>query len=85
MGLILPAEMGLMKTVRIKTSEDAVLNAANWLRQHLDRPDYEWIEPDFEQYFGCRIVREPLEDFVFGKVYVEFDEQDAVAFVLRWS
>ena len=74
-----------MSTVRIRTDQDAVLNAAEWLRRHLAVPDYEIIEPQFEQHFGCRIVRAPPDDFVFGKVYVEFDEQTAALFVLRWA
>lgn len=74
-----------MKTVRLTAQEGPVLNAAVWLREHLAVPDYEIIEPQFEQHFGCRIVRAPPEDFVFGEVYVEFDEQAAALFVLRWS
>jgi hypothetical protein len=74
-----------MSTVRIRTDQDAVLNAAEWLRQDLAVPDYEIIEPQFEQHFDCRIVRAPPDDFVFGEVYAEFDEQTAALFVLRWS
>ena len=85
MGLILPAEMGLMKTVRLTAQDGPVLNAAVWLREHLSVPDYEIIEPQFERYFGCRVVREPPDDRVYGRVYAEFDEQDATLFVLRWS
>lgn len=74
-----------MTTVRIKTDQDAVLNAAEWLRQHLNTPDYDSVDTEFEQYFGCRVVRAPPNDFVFGEVYVEFDEQTAALFLLRWS
>lgn len=75
----------VMTTVRIKTSKAAVLNAAQWLREHLNVPYYENLEPQFEQHFGCRIVRAPPDDFVLGEVYAEFDEQAAALFVLRWS
>ena len=74
-----------MTLVRIKANQDAVLNAAEWLRQHLNTPDYEAVDTDFEQHFGCRVVREPPDDFVFGEVYAEFDEQAAAMFLLRWS
>ena len=77
--------MGLVKTVRLTAHEGPVLNAAHWLREHLSVPDYEIIEPQFEQHFGCRVVRDPSDDFVYGRIYVEFDEQAAVEFVLRWS
>ena len=85
MGCILPAEMGLMKTVRLTAQEGSVLNAAVWLREHLAVPDYDSVDTEFEQYFGCRVVREPPDDRVYGKIYVEFDEQSAALFVLRWS
>lgn len=74
-----------MSLVRIRTDQDAVLNAAEWLRQHLNTPDYESIDHEFEQHFGCRIRRAPPDDFVFGEVYAEFDEQTAALFLLRWS
>lgn len=74
-----------MKTVRIAAHEGSVENAAQWLRHHLAVSDYEIIEPQFEQHFGCRVVRDPFDDFVYGRIYVEFDEQAAVEFILRWS
>lgn len=74
-----------MTRVRLSGRDPAVIKAAEWLRRSLGRPDYEWIEPDFEQHFACSILREPPDDFVFGEVYAEFDEQSAVAFLLRWS
>lgn len=74
-----------MTTVRLKADQGAVLNAAEWLRQHLNTPDYNSVDTEFEQHFGCKIRREPPDDFVYGKIYAEFDEQAAVAFLLRWS
>ena len=77
--------MGLVKTVRLAADIGPVENAAQWLREHLAVSDYEIIEPQFEQHFGCRVVRDPADDFVYGRIYVEFDEQAAVEFILRWS
>lgn len=74
-----------MKTVRLAAHEGPVLNAAHWLREHLAVPDYEIIEPQFEQNFGCRVVRDPSDDWVYGRVYAEFDEQAAVLFALTWG
>lgn len=74
-----------MTTVRLTAQEGPVLNAAEWLRQHLAIPDYNSADTEFEQYFGCRVVRAPPDDFVFGEVYAEFDEQTAALFLLRWS
>lgn len=75
----------VMKTVRLAANVGPVENAAHWLRRHLNIPDYENLEPEFEKYFGCRVVRDPSDDFVYGRIYVEFDEQAAVEFILRWS
>ncbi len=63
-----------------------VLNAAQWLRQHLDIPKYENMEPQFEEYFNCKVVRDPAHDLVYGKIFAVFDcEQDATMFILKWS
>lgn len=63
-----------------------VLNAAQWLRQHLNIPEYETMERQFEEYFRCRVVREPPHDLVYGKIFAVFDcEKDANWFILRWS
>ena len=63
-----------------------MLNAAVWLREHLDMPKYETLEPVFAEYFNCQIVREddPHQRHIF-KVYAEFDESEATWFLLRWS
>ena len=74
------------KLVCLPADRGPVLNAAVWLRQHLDIHDYETMEPQFEEYFRCRVVREPPHDFVYGRVYAVFDcEQDASCFILKWS
>lgn len=68
-----------MKKVKIPGWEKPAINAARWLRQHRNIPEYEVLEDAFAEYFNCRIIREPLE------VYAEFDEADATMFLLRWS
>ena len=75
-----------MNRVRLPGWEGPVLNAAIWLRQHLDIPKYENIEPVFSKYFNCVVIQEfdPDNHFTF-KVYVEFDEPAATMFILRWS
>jgi len=75
-----------MNTVRLPGWEGPVLNAAVWLRQHLNIPEYEKLEPLFAKYFNCTVIQEfdPDNNFIF-KVYVEFDEQDATMFILRWG
>lgn len=75
-----------MKTVRLPAQDrnGAVYKAAQWLRQYLNTPDYESIDSQFERHFQCRIVRDPPNDFVFGKMYAEFEESEAVTFLLRW-
>jgi hypothetical protein len=78
--------VGFVKTVRLAADIGSVENAAHWLREHLAVSDYEIIEPQFEEHFGCRVVRDPADDFVYGRIYVEFDDEQAAAlFVLRWS
>jgi hypothetical protein len=63
-----------------------VQKAAVWLREHLDIPDYETIESQFEEYFNCKVIRDPPHDVVYGKIYAVFEcEQDANWFILRWS
>ena len=74
------------RLVCLPAHKGPVLNAAQWLRQHLDIPDYETVESQFEEYFRCRVVREPPHDLVYGRIFAVFDcEQDATMFVLRWS
>lgn len=74
------------RLVCLSAHEGPVMNAAVWLRQHLDIPEYETMEKHFEEYFGCRVVREPPHDLVYGKIFAVFDcEKDANWFILRWS
>ena len=74
------------RLVCLPADRGPVLNAAVWLRQHLDIPDYETMEDAFGKYFKCKVIREPSHDLVHGRVYAVFDsEQDASWFILRWS
>ena len=74
------------RLVCLPADQGPVLNAAQWLRQHLDIPDYETMESQFEEYFNCKVVREPPHDLVYGRVYAVFDsEQDAAWFIMKWS
>ena len=74
------------KLVCLPADRGPVLNAAQWLRQHLDIPDYETMEPQFEEYFNCKVVRIPPHDLVYGQIFAVFDsEQDASWFILKWS
>jgi len=74
------------RLVCLPADQGPVLNAAVWLRQHLDIPKYENMESQFEEYFNCKVVREPPHDLVYGRVYAVFDsEQDANWFALRWA
>ena len=74
------------KLVCLLADQGPVLNAAVWLREHLDIPDYETMESQFEEYFNCKVVREPPHDLVYGRVYAVFDsEQDAAWFIMKWS
>lgn len=75
-----------MNRVRLPGWEGPVLNAAVWLRQHLDMPKYETLEPAFSKYFNCVVIQEfdPDNRNIF-KVYVEFDEPAATLFILQWT
>ena len=74
------------RSVCLPADQGPVLNAAQWLRQHLNIPDYETMESQFEEYFNCKVVREPPHDLVYGRVYAVFDsEQYANWFILRWA
>ena len=74
------------RSVCLPADQGAVLNAAQWLRQHLDIPEYETMEKHFAEYFGCKVVREPPHDLVYGRIFAVFEhEQDATMFILRWS
>ena len=74
------------RLVCLPADQGPVLNAAVWLREHLDIPAYETMESQFEEYFRCRVVREPPHDLVYGRVYAVFDsEQDTNWFILRWA
>ena len=76
----------MTRLVCLPAHKGPVLNAAQWLRQHLDIPDYETVESQFEEYFRCRVVREPPHDLVYGRIFAVFEhEQDATMFILRWS
>ena len=74
------------RLVCLPADQVPVQNAAQWLRQHLNIPDYETMEPQFEEYFNCKVVRDPPHDLVYGKIYAVFDsEQDAAWFIMKWS
>lgn len=75
-----------MNKVRLPGWEGPVLNAAVWLREHLDMPKYETLEPVFAEYFNCAVIRDydPNNHNIY-KVYAEFDEKAATLFILRWS
>lgn len=77
-----------MDKVRLPGWNGPVLNAARWLRGHLDIPEYEVIEDRFCKYFNCEIEQvmmdSPNQTFPLY-TYAVFKEQDAVMFVLRWS
>lgn len=74
------------KLVCLSADRGPVYNAATWLREHLDIPDYETMESQFEEYFNCKVVREPPHDLVHGRIYAVFDsEQDTSWFILKWS
>ena len=74
------------KLVCLPADRGPVLNAAQWLRQHLDIPKYENMESQFEEYFNCKVVRDPAHDLVHGRIYAVFDsEQDASWFIMKWS
>jgi len=76
----------MTRLVCLPAHKGPVLNAAIWLRQHLDIPEYETMERQFEEYFRCRVVREPPHDLVYGKIFAVFDcDRDANWFILRWS
>ena len=73
------------RSVCLPADQGAVLNAAQWLRQHLDIPDYETMDSQFEEYFNCKVVRIPPHDLVYGQIFAVFDsEKDAMLFILRW-
>jgi hypothetical protein len=75
------------KKVKIPGWEKPAVNAARWLRQHKNIPEYEVLEDAFAEYFNCRIIREPLDgwDYACVEVYAEFDEDEATMFLLRWA
>ena len=74
------------RLVRLSADRGPVYKAAVWLRKHLDIPDYETMEPQLEEYFNCKVVREPPHDLVYGKIFAVFDsEQDAAWFIMKWS
>ncbi len=74
-----------MTTVRLPAQSQPVLRATIWLREHLARPDYESIDDDFAEYFGCRVVRGLSERPHTNMTYVDFDAKAATMFLLRWS
>ena len=74
------------RSVCLPANRGAVLNAAVWLRKHLDIPDYETMDSQFEEYFNCKVVRIPPHDLVYGQIFAVFDsEKDASWFILKWS
>jgi hypothetical protein len=74
-----------MTAVRLPAQSQPVLRATVWLRAHLARPDYESIDDDFAEYFGCRVTRGLSERPHTNMTYVEFDKAAAIMFLLRWS
>lgn len=76
----------MSRLVCLPANTGPVLNAAQWLRQHLNIPEYETMESQFEEYFNCKVVREPPHDLVYGRVYAVFEHgEDVTMFILRWS
>jgi len=74
------------RLVRLPADRGPVLNAAIWLRDNLDIPANETISDAFGKHFNCRIVREPIPDSFYDKIYAVFDsEQDAAWFIIKWS
>lgn len=68
--------------------EGPVVNAARWLREYYEIPDYEMIEDKFCEHFKCEIHREMMEPPYQESPaysYAVFDEHDATMFILRWS
>jgi len=51
------------KLVCLPADQGPVYKAAVWLRKHLDIPAYETMESQFEEYFNCKVVREPPTRF----------------------
>jgi hypothetical protein len=75
-----------MTAVRLPAQSQPVLRATIWLREHLARPDYESIDDDFAEYFGCRVVRGLPDSRDHTRItYVDFDAKAATLFLLRWS
>lgn len=77
-----------LKLVYIPGWEGAVVNAVRWLRDHKNIPEYQTVDEEFAEYFGCKIVSEMMDppyDNIVGRVYAVFTERDAVAFLLRWG
>ena len=65
---------------------ESLNNAGIWLREHLNIPHQLTIFEQFEEYFNCKVVREPPHDLVHGRIYAVFDsEQDAAWFIMKWS
>jgi hypothetical protein len=77
-----------MSKVKLPGWEGPVLNAASWLREHHNIPEYLSIEECFCQHFGCEIEKvmmdEPYQEFT-SETYVVFDEKAAALFMLKWS
>ncbi len=73
------------RLVCLSADRGPVYKAAVWLRKHLDIPDYETMDSQFEEYFNCKVVRIPPHDLVYGQIFAVFDsEKDAMLFILRW-
>jgi len=72
------------KLVYLSSDDSAVINAARWLREHLDIPMYERIDGQFKNYFNCDLVRKPSQDFVTITTYVAFEESEAALFIHKW-
>ena len=67
----------------------AYVNAANWLRQHLNVPRYQpqaTADKVFEEYFKCKLVDRCSAFADFGPHYIDFiNEVDVTLFLLKWK
>jgi hypothetical protein len=70
----------------IQGNNEALNNAAIWLRQELNIHPNQTIFAEFEEYFNCKITVRDRTDPWYMPSLVEFaNENDAMMFLLRWS